>query len=143
MEPSARASRVSCPYQRFVIMREIVTFDPFALPPAGTIRNGKQSSNGRIYATIQAEASGVTRAHVDMMSSSEDPRTGRLLTKSGGLERERSGSKRSGWRTRSKAVGNYGEMFERDGGQRSPLKLDRGMSALWTKGGLMYPLPSR
>ena len=42
-----------------------------------------------------------------------------------------------------KQIGNYGESFERNVGQRSPLKLDRGANALWTKGGLMYPLPLR
>ena len=42
-----------------------------------------------------------------------------------------------------KAVGNYGEMFERNVGQGSPLKIARGLNALWTKGGLQYGLPIR
>ena len=40
-----------------------------------------------------------------------------------------------------KATGNYGEIFERNVGQASPLKLDRGLNATWTKGGLMYAIP--
>jgi len=40
-----------------------------------------------------------------------------------------------------KATGNYGEIFERNVGQASPLKLERGLNALWTKGGLMYAIP--
>ena len=40
-----------------------------------------------------------------------------------------------------KAGGNYGEIFERNVGKASPLKLDRGLNATWTKGGLMYALP--
>jgi general L-amino acid transport system substrate-binding protein len=40
-----------------------------------------------------------------------------------------------------KAVGNYSEMFERNVGKGSPLKLDRGLNATWTKGGLMYAIP--
>lgn len=40
-------------------------------------------------------------------------------------------------------VGNYGESFDRNLGARSPLKLERGANALWSKGGLMYPLPMR
>lgn len=40
-------------------------------------------------------------------------------------------------------VGNYGEIFERSFGQASPLKLDRGLNALWTKGGLLYGAPFR
>ena len=42
-----------------------------------------------------------------------------------------------------KAVGNYGESFERNIGQGSPLKIARGLNALWTKGGLQYGLPVR
>jgi len=40
-------------------------------------------------------------------------------------------------------VGNYGESFDRNLGAGSPLKFERGVNALWTKGGLMYPLPMR
>jgi general L-amino acid transport system substrate-binding protein len=42
-----------------------------------------------------------------------------------------------------KAVGNYGESFERNVGQGSPLKVARGLNALWTKGGLQYGIPVR
>jgi general L-amino acid transport system substrate-binding protein len=41
------------------------------------------------------------------------------------------------------AVGNYGEMFERDLGAGSTWKLERGPNKLWTQGGLMYALPIR
>ena len=40
-----------------------------------------------------------------------------------------------------KAGGNYGEIYERNVGQASPLKLERGLNALWTKGGMMYAIP--
>jgi general L-amino acid transport system substrate-binding protein len=42
-----------------------------------------------------------------------------------------------------KHVGNYGEIFERNVGQGSPLKIARGLNALWTKGGLQYAPPVR
>jgi general L-amino acid transport system substrate-binding protein len=42
-----------------------------------------------------------------------------------------------------KLVGNYGEIFERNVGQGSPLKLARGLNNLWTKGGLIYGMPIR
>ena len=42
-----------------------------------------------------------------------------------------------------KAVGNYGEIFERNVGKGSPLKLERGLNDLWTTGGLMYSPPPR
>lgn len=40
-------------------------------------------------------------------------------------------------------VGNYGDIYERNVGMASPLKFSRGVNALWTKGGQMYPLPLR
>jgi general L-amino acid transport system substrate-binding protein len=40
-----------------------------------------------------------------------------------------------------RAEGNYGEIFERNVGNASPLKLDRGLNELWSKGGLMYAIP--
>jgi general L-amino acid transport system substrate-binding protein len=127
----------------FVILPEIITFDPVALAFRRNDPQWDAIVNWTMYATIQAEASGVTRANVDAMSSSEDPVTSRLLTRAGGVGRALGLD--DAWAAHViKAIGNYGEMFERDAGQRSPLKLDRGMNALWTsKGGLMYPFPSR
>jgi general L-amino acid transport system substrate-binding protein len=127
----------------FVILPEIITFDPLAAAFRADDPQWEAVVNWTIYATIQAEASGVTRANVEKMSSSDDPVTSRLLTKAGGLGRALGLDE--AWAAHViKAVGNYGEMFERDAGQRSSLKLDRGMNALWTtRGGLMYPLPSR
>ena len=42
-----------------------------------------------------------------------------------------------------KAVGNYGEIFERNVGANSPLKIARGKNALWSDGGLQYAPPVR
>ena len=42
-----------------------------------------------------------------------------------------------------KHMGNYGEIFERTIGEGSPLKIKRGLNALWTKGGLQYGIPIR
>ena len=42
-----------------------------------------------------------------------------------------------------KQVGNYGESFERNVGMGSPLKIDRGLNNLWTKGGIQYAPPIR
>ena len=41
------------------------------------------------------------------------------------------------------ATGNYGEIFDRNLGIGSPLKIDRGINALWNAGGLMYAPPVR
>ena len=42
-----------------------------------------------------------------------------------------------------KLVGNYGEVFERNVGKGSPLKIDRGLNKLWNKGGIQYAPPIR
>ena len=42
-----------------------------------------------------------------------------------------------------KRVGNYGEAFDRNVGPGSPLKIERGLNALWNKGGLQYAPPIR
>jgi len=42
-----------------------------------------------------------------------------------------------------KAEGNYGEIFDRNVGKDSPIKIERGLNALWTKGGLQYAPPIR
>jgi hypothetical protein len=41
------------------------------------------------------------------------------------------------------AVGNYGEVFDRNVGPKSPLKLDRGVNKQWKEGGLIYSPPFR
>ena len=96
-----------------------------------------------LYGMLEAEEYGVTSANVDQMKSSNDPvvqrmlgagneDTGKLL----GLDKE--------WLARAiKAVGNYGESFERNVGPKTALNLPRGVNNLWNKGGLMYAYPIR
>ena len=93
-------------------------------------------------ALLEAEEYGVTQANVDQMKSSTEPPIQRLLGTSEdmgkllGLDKE--------WAARAvKAVGNYGEMFERNVGEKSQVKLPRGLNNLWSKGGLQYAPPLR
>jgi general L-amino acid transport system substrate-binding protein len=96
-----------------------------------------------VFALIEAEEYGITQANVDQMkASSTDPVVQRILGTSEdtgkllGLDKE--------WAYRAiKAVGNYGEMFERNVGPKSTLKLPRGANNLWSKGGLIYAPPVR
>ncbi|MEN9538115.1 MAG: hypothetical protein RLZZ126_350 [Pseudomonadota bacterium] len=96
-----------------------------------------------MYGMIEAEEYGITQANVDQMKSSSDPVVQRLLGggaedtgKLLGLDKE--------WMYRAvKAVGNYGESFERNVGPKTPLNLPRGVNNLWNKGGLMYAYPLR
>jgi len=91
----------------------------------------------------EAEEYGVTQANVDqqatgstdpvvqrMLGATED--TGKLL----GLDKA--------WLARAiKATGNYGEIFERNVGPKSALGIPRGVNNLWSKGGVVYPMPIR
>ena len=96
-----------------------------------------------VFALIEAEEYGITQANVDQMKAdSKDPVVMRILGTSEdtgkllGLDKD--------WAYRAiKAVGNYGEIFERNVGPKSPLKLPRGSNNLWSKGGLMYAPPVR
>src|SRR5436305_12815583 len=92
------------------------------------------------YGLIEAEELGVTQANVDDMAKSQTPAVQRLLGVSGDLG-SRLGLDNKWLVTAIKATGNYGEIFERNVGKASPLKLERGLNGLWSKGGLMYAVP--
>lgn len=94
------------------------------------------------YALITAEEDGVTKANVDEKLKSENPEIRRLL----GLEGDfgKGLGLTNDWAYRIiKAVGNYGESFDRNVGAGSPIKIKRGLNALWTQGGLQYAPPIR
>ena len=94
------------------------------------------------YGLVEAEEQGVTQANVEDMSKSSTapPAVQRLLGTSGDLG-SRLGLDNKWLVAAIKAGGNYGEIFERNVGQASPLHLERGLNGLWTKGGLMYAIP--
>ena len=95
-----------------------------------------------LFVQINAEELGVSSENVDEMMNSTDPNIRRLLMVEGvsgsfiGLDDK--------WSYNIiKQVGNYGEMFERNVGQGSPLKIGRGLNALWNNGGQQYAPPVR
>src|SRR3954447_12251425 len=92
------------------------------------------------YGLIEAEELGVTATNVDEMAKSQTPAIQRLLGASGDLG-SRLGLDNKWLVTAIKATGNYGEIYERNVGKASPLKLERGLNGLWSKGGLMYAVP--
>ena len=96
-----------------------------------------------VFGLIEAEEYGITQANVDkQLAESQDPVVMRILGKSEdtgkllGLDKD--------WMVRAiKATGNYGEIFERNVGPKTPLALPRGSNNLWNKGGFMYAPPVR
>jgi general L-amino acid transport system substrate-binding protein len=127
----------------YAILPEGISKEP--LGPA--VRRGDddwfQIVRWSLFAMLEAEEAGLTRANVDKMKAeSKDPNVQRLLGASEdtgkllGLDKE--------WAYRIvKQVGNYGESFERNMGPKSALGLPRGVNNLGNKGGLMYAPPIR
>jgi general L-amino acid transport system substrate-binding protein len=95
-----------------------------------------------LFAMLNAEELNVTKANVDEQMKSDNPEIKRLLGTEDNFG-ERLGLT-TDWAHRIvKQVGNYGEVFDRNVGQSSPLKIARGLNALWTKGGIQYAPPIR
>ena len=125
-----------------VVLPEIISKEPFS--PA--VRQGDDQWFNLVkwvnFAMLDAEEAGVTSRNVDEQTRSEDPEIKRLLGLEGnfgeglGLTRD--------WAYRIiKLVGNYGEVFDRNVGEGSKLKIKRGLNALWSKGGIQYAPPVR
>ncbi len=126
-----------------IILPELISKEPLA--PA--VRRGDDEfesiAKWVIYGLIEAEEYGITQANVDeMKTKSQDPVVMRIVGTSEdtgklvGLDKE--------WLVRAiKAVGNYGEIFERNVGPKTSLALPRGLNSQWNKGGLQYAPPIR
>ncbi len=125
-----------------VILPEIA----LKIPAGPLVRQGDEDwfsvVRWTLYALIAAEELGITSANADAVKTAGSPDARRFLTG------DKDPGKRLGlpadWTYRVvRQVGNYGELFERYLGPKSPLKLDRRLNNLWSKGGLHYSPPFR
>jgi general L-amino acid transport system substrate-binding protein len=136
---SARATVASNPAD-YIILPGIYGKDPMG----PVVRQGdpqfKDIVAWTVYAMLEAEESGVTSKNVDEMRNSKDANIARLLGTSGNLG-ETLGLDNDWAYQIIKQVGNYGEVYDRNVGEGSPLKLSRGINDLWTRGGLLYAPP--
>ena len=126
-----------------VILPELISKEP--LGPA--VRRGDDEwfaiAKWTLFGLIESEEYGITQANVEKMAAeSTDPVIMRITGKSEdtgkllGLDKD--------WMVKAvKAVGNYGEMFERNVGPKTALNLPRGLNNQWNKGGLQYAPPIR
>ena len=125
-----------------MVLPEIISKEP--LGPA--VRHGDDQWHDIIgwthYALLTAEELGVTQANVDEMLKSDKPDIKRLLGTEGDFGKQL-GLDNDWAYNIIKNVGNYSEIFERNIGAGSPLKIERGVNALWTKKGLQYAPPIR
>ena len=124
------------------VLPEIISKEP--LGPA--VRHGDDQWFDIVkwvhYAMVNAEEAGVTSKDIDEMLKSENPDIKKLVGTEGNYGEQLGLTK--DWVVRIvRHVGNYGEVFERNVGEGSPLKIKRGLNALWTKGGLQYAPPIR
>lgn len=95
-----------------------------------------------VYALQEAEERGITQANADAQRKGNDPAVQRLLG-TGEDSGKLLGLNKDWAYNAIKAVGNYGEVFERNVGTHSPLKLPRGLNRPWNQGGLIYAPPVR
>jgi general L-amino acid transport system substrate-binding protein len=128
-----------------VILPEIISKEP--LGPA--VRQGDDQWFDIVswthYALVQAEEFGITQANVDeIKSTTTNPDIMRFLGTEADTKIGTDLGLTNDWAYNIiKGVGNYGEVFERNIGASTPLKIERGVNALWTKGGLQYAPPIR
>ncbi len=124
----------------YVILPEIISKEPLA--PA--VRHGDEQwrdiINFTVLAMIAAEDMGITSKNVDEMLSSKDPNIQRFLGVTPGNGKALGLDEKWAYNI-VKQVGNYGEVFERNVGEKTKLGLKRGLNAQWKDGGLMYAPP--
>jgi general L-amino acid transport system substrate-binding protein len=125
-----------------LVLPEIISKEP--LGPA--VRHGDDQwfdvAKWTLYAMINAEELNITQKNVDEMLKSTNPDVKRFVGSEGNYG-EQLGLPKD-WAVQIvKAVGNYGEVFDRNVGAASPLKIERGLNKLWNKGGIQYAPPVR
>jgi general L-amino acid transport system substrate-binding protein len=125
-----------------VILPELISKEP--LGPA--VRRGDDEffaiAKWVLFGLLESEEYGINQGNVEQMKTSQDPVVMRILGTSEdtgkllGLDKD--------WMVRVlKTTGNYGEIFERNVGAKTPLALPRGLNNLWNKGGIQYAPPIR
>src|SRR4051795_3834617 len=125
-----------------VVLPEVISKEP--LGPM--VRHGDDQwfdiVKWTLYALVTAEELGITQKNVDEMAKSDNPELKRVLGSDGNLGEQLGLTK--DWVVRIvKAVGNYGESFDRNVGAGSKLGISRGLNQLWNKGGIQYAPPVR
>ncbi len=126
----------------YVVLPEVISKEP--LGPV--VRHGDDEwldiVKWTLYAMVNAEELGVNSRNVEEMKKSTNPDVKRLLGVEGDKGKE-FGLANDWMAVVIRQVGNYGEIFERNVGKDSPLKIARGLNALWNQGGLQYAPPVR
>jgi general L-amino acid transport system substrate-binding protein len=138
---AVRVGRASNP-DDYMILPERISKEPLA----PVVRHGdnqwRDVVTWVIYALMEGEEKGIAQKNVDEMAKNEDPTIKRMLGGTPGMGKALGLDEKWAYNA-IKAVGNYGEIFDKHLGLSSPLKLERGYNNLWTQGGLIYAPPIR
>jgi general L-amino acid transport system substrate-binding protein len=138
---AARLSKLPNP-DDFKVLAETVSNEPIGPIVAQGQPRWEAVVRFTLNALVAAEELGVTQANVDAQRSSQSPDVQRLLGVTGDF-----GTKLglgNDWASKAiKAVGNYGDVWDRNIGSKTALRLERGRNALVANGGLMMSIPVR
>ena len=132
-----RATEIDNPDQH-IILDDQLSSEPIS----AAMRQGDEAfvdmTNWMIAALLLAEEHNVTMANVEEMAANPtNPTVGRLLGSTPGIG-ERLGLRDTWAREMIAAVGNFAEIYDRNLGEGSPYKLERGLNNLWSHGGVLY-----
>jgi general L-amino acid transport system substrate-binding protein len=126
----------------FKVLPETVSNEPIGPIVAQGQQRWEDVVRFTLNALVAAEELGITQANADQMKSSQVPDVQRLLGVTGEMGKQMGLDNDYAYKA-IKAVGNYGEIWDRNVGPKTPLRLDRGRNALVTNGGLMMSVPVR
>ena len=125
-----------------VILPDVISKEPLAPVVRQRDDDWMMIVKWTLYAMINAEELGVNSKNIDEALKSKKPDVMRLVGNEGTYGQDLGLTK--DWAVRIiKHVGNYGEVYERNVGEDSKLKIPRGLNQLWNTGGIQYAPPIR
>jgi general L-amino acid transport system substrate-binding protein len=125
-----------------IILEETISKEPLAPAVSENDPRWFEAIKWITYALIEAEELGINQANLEQMKKSENPKIRRFLGLEGDLG-QNLGLPKEFTQYIISHVGNYGEIYERNLGNKSPYNIPRGLNALWKNGGLLYSPPFR
>jgi general L-amino acid transport system substrate-binding protein len=122
----------------YVILPDVISKEPLGPVYIENDSTWADVVDWSVFATFQAEEYGITQANIDEMLMSDNPSIQRFLGVGDNASGSLLGLDNDFAVNIIRAVGNYGEIFDRNLGPNTPLNLQRGLNAQWTDGGLIY-----